>query len=333
MIDPVTGMLIGTGVSALGGLLGSSSAAKKQEEAAKEAQELARRNYLAGLQINEPTRFTGNQALNEINSVFGYQSSPYTSMQQLVGTATPMSSRNVAKALKNGMSYEQIQQMGGTLAGRMNPKSMRRLTKAGLTPEQIMGLSAGRQGQTMGAPAVAQQQGPTGMAAFQASPDYQFRLNEGQRDMGNSFAARGGAASGNALRALTTFNQGMASGEFGNWFNRRMDLVDGGSRSAAATQNAGNQYAQGAGNAIQAQGDARASGIMGGVNAVNGAIGNGLNAWAWNQYGRQSPGGYSGGSGTTPNGGYGGYGIGGIGGGALPFQPGSWDQLNYPGRP
>jgi hypothetical protein len=288
-MDPITGMAIGQGVSALIGAVGSNSAAKAQQEAAYRAAELQRRNYLAGLQINEPTRFTGNQALNEINSVLGYQSAPYTSMQQLVGTATPMSSRNVAKALKNGMSYEQIQQMGGTLAGRMNPKSMRRLTKAGLTPEQIMGLSAGRQGQTMGAPAVAQQQGPTGMAAFQASPDYQFRLNEGQRDMGNSFAARGGAASGNALRALTTFNQGMASGEFGNWFNRRMDLVDGGSRSAAATQNAGNQYAQGAGNAIQAQGDARASGIMGGVNAVNGAIGQGLNAWAWNRYMSQAP--------------------------------------------
>src|SRR6188768_3809462 len=63
-------------------------------------------------------------------------------------------------------------------------------------------------------------------ANFQASPGYNFVRNEGQRDIGNSFAARGGAQSGNALKALAEFNSGLASGEFGNWFNRRMNLAD-----------------------------------------------------------------------------------------------------------
>lgn len=73
---------------------------------------------------------------------------------------------------------------------------------------------------------------------FQASPDYQFRRDEGMRDIGNSFAARGGAFSGNALRALTDFNSGLASGEMNQWWGRNRDLVGIGSGATANIANA-----------------------------------------------------------------------------------------------
>lgn len=60
---------------------------------------------------------------------------------------------------------------------------------------------------------------------FTADPGYQFVRDEGTRDIGNSFAAKGGAFSGNALRALSEFNQGLASQEVGNWWGRNRDLV------------------------------------------------------------------------------------------------------------
>lgn len=63
------------------------------------------------------------------------------------------------------------------------------------------------------------------MSSFQVSPDYNFVRSEGNRDIGNSFAAKGGAASGNALRALSQYNANLASGEFGNWWNRQAGLA------------------------------------------------------------------------------------------------------------
>lgn len=60
---------------------------------------------------------------------------------------------------------------------------------------------------------------------FMADPGYQFVRAEGTRDVGNTFAAKGGAFSGNALKALAEFNQGLASREVGNWWDRNRDLV------------------------------------------------------------------------------------------------------------
>jgi hypothetical protein len=115
--------------------------------------------------------------------------------------------------------------------------------------------------------------GVTGLDVFTASPDYQFRRDEGNRDINNSFAARGGALSGNALRTLNQYNSDLASGEFGNYYNRRLagaglGQVATGQGVGAAT-NAGNNVS----NLLSQQGNARASGIVDSTNAWT----NGLN--------------------------------------------------------
>jgi hypothetical protein len=88
------------------------------------------------------------------------------------------------------------------------------------------------------------------LANFQASPDYQFRRDEGFRDIGNQFAARGGG--GNALRALSEFSSNLAGGEYGNWYARMMNKVGigAGANNAMTAANAAssNQIANAYGN-------------------------------------------------------------------------------------
>lgn len=102
--------------------------------------------------------------------------------------------------------------------------------------------------------------------AFKNSPDYQFAFGEGERALEFSNAAKGQLNSGNNMRDLVSYGQGMATQNFGNYANRLMQLAGIGQNAAS---NQGNQI----GNAGQAQ----ASGIVGSANALNGALGGATN--------------------------------------------------------
>ena len=129
---------------------------------------------------------------------------------------------------------------------------------------------------------------PFGMEQFQADPGYGFRLKEGLRALENSAAARGGLLSGNAMRGITRYGQGLASEEFGNAFNRyqaeraaRLNPLQslagmGQSNAATMAQQAG-QYGQNLAQGAAAMGNIRASGYVGQANALTGALGQGLN--------------------------------------------------------
>lgn len=282
-IDPVTGMLAGSVLSAGAGIWGSNQAANAQEQAAKQAAETARRNLLMQIQLNEPNRFLGYQAQGDIASALGYSQAPYTTPQQLQQTLTKLGAKEVKAGLRNGLGVDQLAQMG-TL-GDLNAKQLKRLTRAGLTPQDIQRLQSG--GMSNAAPpsvAPGATGGTQNFSRFYDSPDYQFRVSEGQRDIGNTFAARGGAASGNALRALTEFNQNLAASEFGNWFNRRAGLAGMGTQASGNVGQAGQNTANSLMASQQAQGDARASGIMGGVNSAANAINAGTNNYLLSKY-------------------------------------------------
>jgi hypothetical protein len=122
------------------------------------------------------------------------------------------------------------------------------------------------------------------LSGFEASPDYAFRRNEGMRGIGNSFAARGGAASGNALRALAEFNQNLARGEFGDWWNRTAARANVGQTTASGLGalgantaqtigNIGMNSAANIGNNIIAGGNARATGIRDASQGASNAFG------------------------------------------------------------
>lgn len=61
---------------------------------------------------------------------------------------------------------------------------------------------------------------PFTMADYQADPGYAFRLAEGQKALDRISSAKGKYYSGGALKSLTDYNQGMASQEYQNAYNR-----------------------------------------------------------------------------------------------------------------
>lgn len=119
-------------------------------------------------------------------------------------------------------------------------------------------------------------------SAFTADPGYQFRLAEGQKAGANQFAARGGAFSGNALKALSEYNQGIASQEYGNWWNRTAGLAGVGQTSANTLANVGQNYAGNVSNLLAQGADARASGLVGSAALNRNALTQGMNNDAQN---------------------------------------------------
>ena len=129
----------------------------------------------------------------------------------------------------------------------------------------------------------------TGGNAFQTDPGYNFARSEGQRGLFQGAAAAGRSrAGGNALKALTEFNQNLANQQYGNWWNRTAQIAGFGQNATNATSQAGQQTAGNIanigtstagnmGNALMAGGDARASGIMGAANSWSNNLNAGLN--------------------------------------------------------
>lgn len=127
-----------------------------------------------------------------------------------------------------------------------------------------------------------------GMSDFTADPGYAFRLGEGLKSLDRQAAARGGLISGGALKAAQRYGQEMGSQEFQNAYNRYQtnranqlqplqSLMGAGQTAANTLTNAagqmGQQQAAGLANAAQA----RASGYVGGANALTGGLNQYLN--------------------------------------------------------
>jgi len=125
---------------------------------------------------------------------------------------------------------------------------------------------------------------PFGQAQFQQDPGYAFRLSEGQKALDRQAAARGGLISGGALKAAQRYGQEMGSQEYTNAFNRYQTerqarlgplqtLAGVGQTAVNQLGAAGQNYAASASEAAGAAGQARASGYMGGANAISGGVG------------------------------------------------------------
>lgn len=129
---------------------------------------------------------------------------------------------------------------------------------------------------------------PFGMDQFQADPGYAFRLKEGQQALDRQAAARGGLISGGALKAAQRYGQEMGSQEYTNAFNRYQaerqarlgplqSLTGMGQTTAQQIGGAGQTMAGNVGNAMGSAAAARASGYVGGANALTGGLGTYLN--------------------------------------------------------
>lgn len=134
------------------------------------------------------------------------------------------------------------------------------------------------------------------LADFQNDPGYQFRQQEGEAALRRAAAASGNAYSGAQLKALSRFNSGLASQEYGDAYNRfntdqsqrfnRLASVAGigqtalGQTQQAGTSAYGNIASIGANGvaasnrAMQDAAEARASGYVGAANAFGSGIRN-----------------------------------------------------------
>lgn len=126
--------------------------------------------------------------------------------------------------------------------------------------------------ESVAAPAQA---GPD-LSAFTESPDYQFNLAEGQKAIDRSLAARGRALSGSAVKEGVRYASGMASNEFGNFYNRLAGLAGLGQAGISTSANAGANMESTVANANANAGAIRSSAYMSGAQGVNNAIQGGI---------------------------------------------------------
>lgn len=135
---------------------------------------------------------------------------------------------------------------------------------------------------------------PFGLDDFQASPAYNFNLQQGQQAIDKAANARGNFYAPQTLQDISKFSQGLASNEFQNAFsnyntnqqnvwNRLYGLSNLGQASAAGTAQAGGNAANQIGAATIGAGNNQAAGTIGVGNALTGGLQNGYNAYMWNQ--------------------------------------------------
>ncbi len=111
-------------------------------------------------------------------------------------------------------------------------------------------------------------------SAFYQSPDYEFRRTEGLRAIDRSNAARGWLNSGGADRQRMRYGSDLASGEYGNWFNRMAGIAGVGQSAANSTAQAGQNMANNVSNAYGNIGNANASSYANWGSAVNNGLSN-----------------------------------------------------------
>jgi hypothetical protein len=119
---------------------------------------------------------------------------------------------------------------------------------------------------------VGYEAGAAQKAQLQASPDYQFRLAEGEKALARSTAATTGVLQPGAAKELLKYGQDYASQEWGNYINRL--AATAGLGQAAAGQQAGFAQNQGViGANIQGQiGSAKAGAIENTYGSLNQAL-------------------------------------------------------------
>jgi hypothetical protein len=130
---------------------------------------------------------------------------------------------------------------------------------------------------------------------FQESPGYQFSKDQALKMAESGAAARGGLVSGRTLKELSKYGSGLASQEYGNYFNQVGSLAQLASPYYSTYASMPWNLAQGLAGGETAMGQAKAAG----TNARYSGIGGALDS-AVGMMGMPSFGGFSSGAGINP---------------------------------
>lgn len=123
----------------------------------------------------------------------------------------------------------------------------------------------------------------SGDVGLTQDPSYAFRLSEGLKALQRTRAAGGQMFSGGSERAAMRYGQDLASTEYGNAWNRLAALAGIGQTATGAQAGFAGQYGANAGNMMTSGAAARASGYVGGANALTQALGQGINLYQTNR--------------------------------------------------
>lgn len=158
----------------------------------------------------------------------------------------------------------------------------------------IAQIMAGLQNGTFGPGSVPAFTAPT-LADAQNTPGYQFTAQQGSKGILQGAAAAGGAISGGTLKALDSFNTGLADSTYNDVYSRALSTYGAnltgqqqafsqllapaqiGSGAASSINQTGSTAATNIAGLMQAQGSATASGTLGSANSIAGGINSATN--------------------------------------------------------
>jgi len=281
-------MAIGTGAALLGsaviGGMASSKAAKSQADAANRAAQLEREMFERQIELQEPFRQAGLTAQQRYMNLLGLSQAPTARTEQEIRNAL------AAQYMQPGIGEGGIQ---GVDEAGLSAAVQAEMAKDAQARQEYEALKA--------SPEFGKYTRDFGMQDFEQDPGYAFRMSEGLKALDRQAAARGGLISGGALKASQRYGQDLASQEYMNAFNRYqtnranqlqpLESLMGRSQTAAQLLGtAGQNYASGAGQALQNVGMAKGSAYVGGANALLNAIGQYQRAGGFNSL---APGGSS----------------------------------------
>lgn len=123
---------------------------------------------------------------------------------------------------------------------------------------------------------IGTQSGQPDYSAFTSSPGYQFLLNQG--DQGINAKAMGQGMTGNAVKALGQYNQGLAGTTFQTFLGNLLGLSNSGQSAATNLGQIGAGITGNMGAQTIGAGNSAAAGIMGSSNALSGGINSALSA-------------------------------------------------------
>lgn len=247
---------IGAGSSILAG----NKAANAQKKASQQAAETERYFFDTARADQAPYREVGYGALGKLAQMYGVETKPTTDWEDYVrGNPDAMANWQAIQGTPNN-TFGDMAAFGEYHYGKDG-------SRRDLAPFQTGGSSGG----------VADYGG------FEASPGYQFRMDEGQKAIERSQASRGLFNSGASVKALTRFAQGTASEEFEKYANALRSMAGIGQTATNATQQAGANAAGGISRAYTDAGNARASSYANVGASVNNGISNVMGAYLMNQ--------------------------------------------------
>lgn len=277
----VGGAVIGGATS----LIGADKAADASKDATALSVAEQRRQYDQSRADFAPYREVGSGALTSLADIYGVaRPSIDAQLPRPGGTQSmgqPLSSKAVMNIVdevtRNPGNYTTPAQLQALY--RRYPGGEQQIYDA-LANAQAGPFKVGAPGTTGTAPA-----GPVDRTGgFTASPGYQFRLSEGTKAIQRSAAARGKLFSGDALKAVEGYAQGVASDEFARHVAGLQSLAGVGqsatNSSAAAGTNAANNISQ----AYMQNGANIGSSYMAAAGGVNNAVQGGISNWLLSRY-------------------------------------------------